>query len=418
MSLDMAATPTNKSAEALLVALAGALSLSIAMGIGRFAFTPLLPMMLHDGVIDLHGGSVLATANYLGYLAGAILCMALPGLFRRVGRPMPDNARLVRFALVMTGLLTLAMALLMAGLWPVWRFASGVISAVAFVYTAGWCLARLVALGHGHLSGVIFTGPGIGIALSGLGAFAMTAAGAGSSLGWIVFGASALVLTAAIWPIFAPAAAASMPAARVEGTSHPARRSWSVEEMLLTFAYGLAGFGYIVTATFLPVIARAALPGSAWVDLFWPLFGIAVAMGALLTRMVSASVDRRTLLAGCYVLQGLGILSSLVAPTIAGFVAGSILLGLPFTAITLFAMQEVRTLRPAEPTAFMGLMTAAYGIGQIAGPPLVSAILTRSVSPDAGFALSLAVAAASLFFGALVFLLLKFRFPSPISEMR
>lgn len=409
MTLDMAASPANKSFEALIVALAGALSLSIAMGIGRFAFTPLLPMMLDDGVVDLHGGSTLATANYLGYLAGAILCMMLPGLLLRVGRKMPDNAWLVRFSLVMTAILTLAMAWHAASLWAVWRFASGVISAVAFVYTSGWCLSRLAALGQGHLSGVIYTGPGVGIALSGLGAFAMTGAGANWSLGWIVFGISALALTAVIWPIFAPAAPVSTGTASA-AASHT-RRGWTVEEMLLTFAYGLAGFGYIITATFLPVIARAALPGSGWVDLFWPLFGIAVAIGALLTRAISASVDRRMLLAICYVLQGLGVLSSLLVPTIAGFVAGSILLGLPFTTITLFGMQEVRRLRPGEPTAFMGLMTAAYGIGQIAGPPLVSAILARSATSDAGFALSLEVAAGSLFFGAIVFLAMKFRFP-------
>jgi MFS family permease len=271
-------------------------------------------------------------------------------------------------------------------------------------------LARLAALQQGHLSGVIYTGPGFGIALSGLGAFAMTGAGAAWSLGWIAFGIAALVLTAAIWPIFAPAATAPATTASSAAASH-ARQGWTVEEMLLTFAYGLAGFGYIITATFLPVIARAALPGSGWVDLFWPLFGIAVAVGALLTRIISASVDRRTLLAICYLLQGLGVLSSLLVPTIAGFVAGSILLGLPFTTITLFGMQEVRRLRRNEPTAFMGLMTAAYGIGQIVGPPLVSAVLARSATPDAGFALSLEIAAGSLFFGAIVFLVMKFRFP-------
>jgi MFS family permease len=410
MTIDIAARSVNKSGEALVVAIAGALSLAIAMGIGRFAFTPLLPMMLHDGVMDLHGGSALATANYLGYLAGAILCMLLPGFLRRLGRSMPDNARLVRFALVMTCLLTLAMALAVPVAWPLWRFASGVISAVAFVYTSGWCLTRLAALQQTHMSGVIYTGPGIGIALSGVGAYAMTGAGAHWALGWIVFGVSALVLTAAIWPVFSPGKKPSATSAQLEHSPHHATRGWSVEEWLLTFAYGLAGFGYIITATFLPVIARAALPGSGWVDLFWPLFGIAVAIGALLTRMISASVDRRTLLATCYILQGLGVLSSLLVPTIAGFVAGSILLGLPFTAITLFGMQEVRRLRPTEPTAFMGLMTAAYGIGQIVGPPLVSVILARSASPEAGFALSLEVAAGSLFFGVLVFLAMRFRF--------
>lgn len=388
---------------------AGWLSLAVAMGIGRFAFTPLLPMMLHDGTVDLHGGSTLATANYLGYLLGAILCMMLPAAMRRFGRAMPDNARLVRFALVMTTLLTLAMAWQLSALWPVWRFASGIISAVAFVYTSGWCLSRLVELNHGHLGGVMFIGPGIGIALSGFTAFGLTAAGSTGAMGWAVFGVSALVLTAVIWPVFAPGTTASSRAGAQPTAPHASQR-FTVEEMLLVFAYGLAGLGYIVTATFLPVIARSALPGSAWVDLFWPLFGIAVAIGALLSRFIPMTADRRTLLAICYVLQGLGVLASLMVPSVSGFVAGSILLGLPFTTITLFAMQEVRRLRPAEPTGFMGLMTASYGIGQIVGPPLVSAILAHSISSEAGFALSLEVAAGSLFFGAIVYGLMRLRF--------
>jgi len=409
MTMDIASTPRRNATEGLVVALAGALSLAIAMGIGRFAFTPLLPMMLHDGVIDLHGGSALATANYLGYLAGALLCMALPGLFRRFNQPMPDNARLVRFGLSMTAVLTLAMSAHWATGWMIWRFMAGVISAVAFVYTSGWCMARLAALNQGHLGGVIFTGPGLGIALSGFAAFAMTASGAAWSLGWLVFGLSAVALTAVIWPIFRPEARSV--SRQVTGHATAARPArWSVEEMLLTFAYGLAGFGYIITATFLPVIARAALPGSIWVDLFWPLFGLAVAIGALLTRIVPHRIDRRGLLAGCYVLQGAGVLSSLFMPNVAGFVAGSILLGLPFTAITLFALQEVRRLRPAEPTVFMGLMTAAYGIGQIVGPLMVSAILVRSASEAHGFELSLEIAAASLLIGAVTFLAMKLRF--------
>jgi hypothetical protein len=293
--------------------------------------------------------------------------------------------------------------------WMIWRFLAGVISAVAFVYTSGWCLGRLAALGQGQLGGVIYMGPGIGIALSGLAAFAMTAGGAVWSLGWIVFGLSAIALTAVIWPVFRPEARSmSQQAAIRASATGPAR--WSVEEILLTFAYGLAGFGYIITATFLPVIARTALPGSFWVDLFWPLFGLAVAIGALLTRIVPLWIDRRGLLGACYLLQGGGVLSSLFMPNVAGFVAGSILLGLPFTAITLFGLQEVRRLRPAEPTVFMGLMTAAYGIGQIVGPLLVSLILARTISEAHGFELSLGIAAAGLFAGALIFLGMKLRF--------
>jgi predicted MFS family arabinose efflux permease len=130
-------------------------------------------------------------------------------------------------------------------------------------------------------------------------------------------------------------------------------------------AYGLAGFGYIITATFLPVIARQALPGSLWLDLFWPLFGIGVAVGALLTVRLPVHWDRRHLLMGCHAMQAIGVLLGMWWPTLAGLALGSLLLGLPFTAITLFAMQEARRLWPHNTSALIGLLTAAYGLGQI-----------------------------------------------------
>ncbi len=395
----------SRPSEAMITATAGALSLAIAMGIGRFAFTPLLPMMLRDGVIDIHDGSVLATANYAGYLVGALVCMVLPAVFRRAGRPMPGSALLVRFALVMTGLLTLAMALPVAPVWPVLRGLSGVISAIGFVYTSGYCLARLTRMGQGRLAGIIFTGPGIGITLSGLGAFGLAGAGAAWTSGWLVFGSAALVLSVPVWLAIAPGQDKQAVTGGATMPDMPAR-GWSPVELLLTLAYGLAGFGYIITATFLPVIARDALPGSGLVDLFWPLFGIAVAAGALLTQGMPLHADRRLLLSGCYLMQSAGIGLTLFLPTVAGFVGGSILLGLPFTAITLFAMQEVRRLRPVEPTAFMGLMTASYGVGQIAGPVLVSAVLVHSPDASAGFSVSLMIATASLLAGAMMFLVL------------
>src|ERR1043165_6809707 len=116
------------------IALAGAVSLAVAMGIGRFAFTPLLPMMLAEGALDLHTASWLASANYLGYLAGALLCTFQPWIWARVrGLPGIHATRLVRGGLVATGLLTLGMALPLPWTWGLLRFAAGVASAVVFV---------------------------------------------------------------------------------------------------------------------------------------------------------------------------------------------------------------------------------------------------------------------------------------------
>ncbi len=382
----------------MAVALAGLLSLAVAMGIGRFAFTPLLPMMLHDGVIDLGGASWLATANYLGYWIGATACALQPALWRRWGRQVPLlHTAAVRTGLVATVLLTLGMALPVPVLWPLWRLLAGMASAMVFVYVAGWCLARLAALGAPALAGLIFVGPGLGIAASGLAASAMVALGWHAATGWAVFALLAAALCAVAWPHLHGAVAVP-PAARA---AEPAPPHGSMA--LFTLAYGLAGFGYIVTATFLPVIARQMLPGSVWLDLFWPLFGLGVALGALLTVRVPVRWDRRHLLMACYAMMAAGVLLSVWLPSLWGFAAGSLLLGLPFTAITLFAVQEVRRLRPHDASAAIGLLTAAFGLGQIAGPPLVALLLAHSATPAQGFAWSLQTAAAALLVGLLLF---------------
>ena len=389
------------AAQALRIAWAGMAALAVAMGIGRFAFTPLLPMMLHDGVVDIAAGSWLATANYFGYLVGALLFMALPWLGRRLGaaHAVPSHALLVRAGLVATVLLTASLALPWPLWWPMLRFGAGVASALVFLGTTNWCMGRLMELGRPALGGLIFCGPGVGIVLTGLSASAMVAAGWAAATGWAVFAVLAVLMSAAVWATFQRHTGAALaPTAAAPAVAAPG--PW-VQRSLLAVAYGLAGFGYIITATFLPVIARAALAqGSVWPDLFWPLFGAGVALGAWLSTRISAARDRRVLLALAYLVQAGAIVLGMVWPGRVGFALGSLLLGLPFTAITFFALFEARRQWPAAGASFTGLLTALYGIGQIAGPPLVAWLLTQAATPAQGFDWALGLAAMGLVLGA------------------
>ncbi|MDB5886364.1 MAG: hypothetical protein JWR74_2535 [Polaromonas sp.] len=401
-----AGRPAVSPVGAWPVALAGLVALAVAMGIGRFAFTPILPMMLSDGVVDLPGASWLASANYLGYMLGAIFCTLQPWLWARL-RWLPALAfsSLVRAGLLATGALTLAMALPHAAAWPGLRFAAGVTSAVVFVYTSGWCLAQLGRLGVPAMGGIIYAGPGAGIIVSGLLASGMVARHWSAATGWLILGVLAFGLSASVWRILRGGVdrlrALGSPAPQT-GTV-PAAHHGPAEMAVLTLAYSLAGFGYIISATFLPVIARAALPGSGWLDLFWPLFGLGVMTGALLATRLPNSGDMRVRLSACYAVQALGIAVSLWSPSVAGFAIGSCLLGIPFTAITFFGLQEVRRLRPATASSFIGLLTAAYSVGQIAGPPLVALLLRHTATTREGFTLSLQIAASALLVGAGVF---------------
>ena len=372
-------------------ALACMVTLAVAMGLGRFAFTPMLPIMLGEGKLELAGGGVLASLNYLGYFLGAVSCAAI-GI---------KASSMVRGGLAATAALLIGMGLLhsFAG-WGILRAAAGVMSAWVFVFASGWGLRRLAETNSPTLAGVIYTGPGIGIAMTGLlgGALGRW----GSEVGWIGLGLLAVVLIAIIWRVFddgevAQGGGAKAPAtASSSATASGADRS---DAFWLVALYGLAGFGYIITATFLPVIARQALPGSSWPDFFWPLFGAAIIPGALIGARAPTHWDNRLLLAAAYALQALGVVLSVAWPTIGGFALGSLLLGMPFTAITLFAMREARRLRGNSAAGLIGYATASYGVGQIIGPLFAAPLAQRTGS----FEQPLLVAAVALALGAVLF---------------
>ncbi|WP_175998444.1 YbfB/YjiJ family MFS transporter [Burkholderia stabilis] len=381
--------------RARAAALACMVGLAVVLGVGRFAFTPLLPLMLADGSISLKAGGWLASANYAGYFAGAVSCAAL--------RVSP--ARMVRFGLAATVLLTAAMGVgHLLSVWLVVRFVAGVVSAWTFVFVSQWGLRRLAELYAPEWSGVIYAGPGVGIVLTGLIGSAL--AGQRAASGWLGFAALSAVLSVVIWRTFGGAPAQAAPSAgaaphTAAAVAAPAgARRHRAEAAWLVVLYGAPGFGYIITATFLPVIARAALPaGSPWPDLFWPMFGAALIVGAITAARLPGHWDNRLLLAAGCATQALGIAAGIVWPNALGFSVGSMLLGLPFTAITLFAMREARRLHGERAAGLMGYATASYGVGQILGPLVAAPLAARfgSFSPALWLAVGALLAGAAGF---------------------
>ena len=367
------------------LAMSGLAALAVAMGVGRFAFTPLLPLMQADAGLTLTEGSWLAFANYLGYLVGALATIWM--------RAAPHL--MVRGGLVATGLLTIAVGLV-HGFVPWWllRFASGVASAFVLVHAAGMTLERLSAAGRVGLFGVTFGGVGTGILVSGLACLALTLAGFDSSSIWIAFGAGALVVTAMCWKAFEPLEVAQ-PAQSTDPVNAPVRQ-WGAAEWTLIVAYGLYGFGYIIPGTFMPVIARDLLGGAFASGWFWPMFGAAALAGTLLTGRVAAA-NQRLALVGCYFVEALGVIFPVLLDDALGLALGSLLLGSAFVAITLLTLREARSMSAsqAEAAPLMGALSAAFGLGQLAGPPFASYL----VAGLGGFGPSLAAAAACLAIG-------------------
>jgi hypothetical protein len=366
-------------ADAVRIALAGMATLAVAMAVGRFAFTPLLPMMQADAGLPFALAAQLASANYLGYLVGSISAVALGA----------HPQRWVRVGLLAVAAGTSAMALADGALaWLVLRFATGVASAWVLIFGATWIFTRLAEVGRPEWGAVVFTGIGSGVALTGIACLALVAAGIGSRIAWLALGAAAAVATLAVWPYFRarPAASPAVPEAAPGRSGPDARR--------LAIAYGLYGFAYIVPATFLPAMARDALavvaaPPWAWA-LFWPLFGTAAAVSTLATLRLRCGADVQ--LRAAFALQGIGVAAPALSSGGVALLVSALLVGGTFVLTTLTALRVARAVDPAGATRLFAGMTTLFAAGQVVGPLLAE----RAVALGGGYAPALWVAAVAL----------------------
>jgi len=342
----------------LIRLLACFVALMMAMGIGRFALTPQLPHLLSEGQIDLTAAGLIAAANYLGYLVGAVDAM----LSRR---PEQVRRRLLG-GLWLCVLLTLA-SYWANGFWShlLLRFGTGVASAWVLVMITALSQPLAAAAGRPRLGAVVFAGPGLGIFLTGLLALVANLLGQTSATLWLVYAAVALLMLLAVLR-FVPQPSATMPASEsVVSTGNQGIGR-------LGLVYGLYGLGYIIPATFLSQMANAQFHGQWQADLFWPCFGLAAAMGVVLVslRRQAANTTRQWLTLTLW-MQAAGVFACLPGNG-PGLALGVILCGTPFLACMQLVMQRSRELAPHASQRNAGLLTACFAAGQLSGPLLAA----------------------------------------------
>lgn len=355
------------------------ISLAVAMGIGRFAFTPLFPLMVRDGLLDSHAGAMLAAANYLGYLAGALAASRL--------RIKP--ALLLALGLAGTVLITAAVGWTASGVWwAVLRFLAGVMSAWTLVATSAWGLGWLAAIGRPDLAGVQFSGVGIGIAAAGLFCLLLGSALPSPQL-WI--GLAALGALASALPLVLSRSLPTPPPVAAAVSIGPAAPQATSG---LVVCYTLFGFGYILPATYLPALARQLVDDPAVFGLAWPVFGTAAAISTVLVSWRLAKAPRLGVWASAHLLMAVGVLLPAVWTSLASVTLAALLVGGTFMVITMVGMQEARARAEGQATRVLGRMTAGFAVGQLAGP-LVSAGIARLTATEAA-ALHMALALSAL----------------------
>jgi MFS family permease len=345
--------PSPSVPSVVLVVLIGLVALASAMGVGRFAFTPLLPLMQAHDSLSLGQGAWLAVANYLGYGVGALACSVVP--------PLPGRA--VRLGLVAVAAFTLAMGL-PGGIhaWLAWRFAAGVASAYVLVGVSAWALPALAAQGRAAASGWVFAGVGVGIAAAG---WTVRVAGVDHiepASVWRLLGAASAVVAAIAWV-----------ALRGDGAALPVRaQPCGAREWRLVVCYAGFGFGYIIPATFLPAMAREAIGDAAVFGWIWPVFGATAAASTVIVARFARGAPPRRIWAASQVVMAVGVLAPLLWPGLAGLLAAAVCVGGTFMVATMAGMQEARRIADASAPRLMAAMTAGFALGQLAGPVVVA----------------------------------------------
>ena len=354
----MLAPNNDRPVNLFTTALAGAVAMAAAMGFGRFSFTPILPGMMAGVPLSAADAGFIASANFVGYLVGAVL-----GAY---GWAAGRERLVALLSLLATAILLAAMAATESVLvFAVIRFLAGVASAFTLVFTSAIVLSHGAVAGNDHVQAAHFGGPGAGIAISSVMVLALgyvfdDAAG-GWRADWIGGALFCLVSLGVAWAL--------LPKGPVHtGQAKEPALVWNRPMVVLTLSYGSFGFGYVITATFLVAIARMSASGPIVEFLCWFIAGVTATVALFIWKPFVRLLGLGGVYVAALIIEAIGVLATVALPHSVAPLIGGALFGATFLAITAYGLQIGRRLSPDSPRRILALMTAAFGVGQIIGP--------------------------------------------------
>lgn len=378
--------------ERLKVLSAGILSLVLVVGVARFAYTPMLPIMQQQAGLGIAEGGWLAAINYIGYLCGAIIASLISDLVLK--------DKLYRIGLIVAVATTIAMGYTEDFyLWSALRFFAGLSSAAGMLLGSGLILNWLIRNNHRSELGIHFSGLGLGIAVG-----AIAVEFAHSVYNWrelwallTVIGIAALVPA---WAWLPRPNTSSLTSNGGEMRDNPPGKLFM---NVFIVAYFCSGIGYVVSATFIVAIVDS-LPGlqgaGTWT---FVLLGLAAAPACIFWDLIARRVGDFNALISAAVLQAIGIMLPLIEPNLVTALLSAVLFGGTFIGIVSLVLTMAGRYYPTRPAKMMGKMTIGYGIAQIIGPAITGVMAEQSGSYSDG----LYLAAGTMLVAAILMLWLK-----------
>ncbi len=382
---------TDPRSQRLQVLAAGVLSLVLCMGVARFSYTPLLPLMQQQAGLGAAEGGWLAAWNYGGYLAGALLASQISDLVLK--------DRLYRIGMVLAVLTTAAMAGTTSVFWwCAWRFIAGLSTAAGMLLGTGLILNWLIRHEQRPELGIHFAGIGIGIAFCAA-AVALMSAWFDWRAQWLAFSLAGMVLLVPALKWLPPPDRSGETRGGQPMLDAPPSRSFM---RIFMAAYFCAGVGYVVSATFIVAIVDA-LPGlQGRGAIVFLVIGAAAAPASMLWDLAARRIGMLNALLATSWLQVAGILLPL-AGGLAAALLGAALFGVTVIGLVSLVLTMAGRYYPTRPAKMMGRMTIAYGVAQILAPAITGWIAERSGSYAGG----LTLAAAAMIVGSLLLQALK-----------
>jgi predicted MFS family arabinose efflux permease len=147
--------------------------------------------------------------------------------------------------------------------------------------------------------------------------------------------------------------------------------------MRLVAAYGLFGFGYVITATFLVVIVRSTPTIRSLEPVIWLVFGLAAAPSVALWTRIAMSLGIPWTFALACLVEAIGVAASVAWQSEPGVFLAAVLVGGTFMGLTALGLIRARTLAAGNPRRALAYMTGAFGTGQIIGPAFAGVLSDR-----------------------------------------
>ena len=382
----------SEQRQRIKVLSAGIFSLILVMGIARFAYTPLLPLMQHQAGLGVAAAGWLAAINYAGYLSGALIASLISDMVLK--------DRLYRIGMIVAIVSTAMMGMTTDfTVWAISRFVAGLSSAAGALLGSGLILNWLIRHNHHSELGIHFAGIGLGIASAAAAVFLMNQ--------WLSWDQQWFALTALGCLLLVPALGWLPPPDRSAMTKTGQKMEDAPPSAffmgLLMSAYFCAGIGYVVSATFIVAIIDH-MPGmTGRGTLVFFVIGIAAAPSCIAWDLIARRTGKLNALIAASVLQIAGIMLPVLSGGLFAALAGAILFGGTVMGIVSLVLTMAGQYYPTRPAKMMGKMTLSYGAAQIIAPAATGWLAARAGS----YADGLYLAGGAMFAGTVILLLLR-----------